>query len=158
MNKKDYRLVGSLDSKDAMENLINDLKDTSNTYSKQHLELGTSSQIRSYSQPISYAKRPLLEENKKAAKFKYNTCDNVDKLQMMKEPRDVLAATTTTRNNTLSVSRKTDLNNKYENKSCQSRYAETSQPSERNQSQIGHLRNYSSVSKKQSSQVKRKYI
>lgn len=152
MNKKDYRLIGSLDPNNAMENLFDDLENASSTYS--NLELDMSSQTLSHSQPRCNMKRPLLADNKKAAKFKYDTsCTNTDKLQTMKQSQHERAAII---ENSTSSSFMTDSNKKScKKQSCQSEYTfEALQPSGRNRSETSHCKTYSNISRTQSSQVR----
>lgn len=151
MNKNDYRLIGSLDPNNAMENLIDDVANASSTYS--NLELDISSQTLSHSQPRCYMKRPLLEEHKKTTKFRYDTArTKADKLKTMKQSQHERAATI---EKSTSSSFMTDDSNKKRKKSCQSGYTfETLQSSGRNRSETIHLKTYSNNSRTQSSQVK----
>lgn len=154
MNKKNHRLVGSLDSKNAMENLIYDLQDANSTYSTQNLEIDISSQILSHSQPQRYMKKPLLEVNKKVAKFRDDDYANANNIQVMKQPQNKISAIVD--NTTSSLLTKNGSNKKnYGKQFSQSEdLSETPQLDARNQSESNHLKNHSGT-KSLSSEVKK---
>lgn len=64
MNKKGHRLVGTLSTKESMQNLFNDLENANSMLSSQNTGVDiTLSQPLTYSTP--YIKKPLVEKKRK---------------------------------------------------------------------------------------------
>lgn len=148
MNKKDHRLIGTLGSKESMQNLINDLKSADGMFSSSQ---NTGFDI-TLSQPLIHPKpikKPLIERNRKIEYRNDTDITNSDKLLLAKQSQEnEIIATDENVASSLSMqpAKKSSEKRNYIKKSSQPEYFKASQYIQKNQSDI---------SKNQSPQVKR---